>query len=1540
MEKPIVRESKFRNVFSKSWKKELNYTNLKVNLSGGGDDLFKANATFFAVPWMTAGGGVAVIPVASPGKAPDSQPLLSGHTDGITAIDFSPFDDHTLATGSRDNTVKIWKIPEDGLKNHISTPVCSISQPKKVTALQYHPIASNLLFTGGGDFSAKLWDMEKVTDAISLTGHSDIVTSVAWNTHHKAQLMATSCKDKKLRVFDPRANTKPIQECVAHEGVQGFRVVWADNNDFDILLTVGFSKVTERYATLWDPRKLSAPLHSTLISGIPGSSTLIPFYDPATNVVYFTGKGDLITYYELDKYPAALHHLNKAQFSNTHSTVCLFPKRVCDAGMCEIDRFLRLTNNTVETASFIVPRKTQATHFQVDIFPPAPSGEAGLTGARWLSGTSADFPTTSMKPLHLTEDALPISPPSTTSHPPQTSSAGGVPPALLSSPSLASLPVAPGSGGPPVLAGSMLLEVKGWFLTTYEPKYFSISANQVLYCFANKESAAALFSVPLASISEAKTDPNHASRFTIMVPTGWYNLEAYNQTERDKWMRTLTNTKAAPPAAAAQELHSGNLVQHVSGYFWDTNEERRFVVSGGVLNAYKLVGGVPDTSLTVEAIYVDKIIGVHVTEAVFEIAGYSFQVSTATRILHLLAHTADERHKWMKVLGKPSSGSGYVSREGSGFISRTGSSLSLLSSSGRMAGSANNSPVLERQASSLSLSASGEQPESIEEVDDAPPSTQLVLSGWGQRRTAGLIGMLGLWGKCYISLIGEDLFSFKDMRSAVPDLRLQLGNVKAVRALQAPTEFQLELTTGESHYFRAISTEDREAWVEALESSRKRAVTVGKLLKLVSEGDFDEEEAKKNKNLLEPHRLKTGDQKLLMQIKGKRRVRVCTVAVSARSLNTNNAFVLDAGTHLYIWMGARSSRVTRAKALDLANRIKREERSARADIVNVEEGKTDQNEAFWKAIGGKLSTDEAAKLAQNAQSSADQDKDEDQTLVYWIGFDPVTNAAQLQVVDECINRLPKKEIMHTTGVFVVDTGSEVFCWTGKTSGARQRKHGLKVALGLAEGRDHVVVARVLEFGEANIFKEKFGNYPGMLPISTTRQESSRNIAASRIELKVQDLVQRMLKPAPEAALDPIVAKLPEESRMTIWRIEEFEKVPHPRNMYGQFFMGESYIIHYAYTLTPGGKDQHIVFFFIGRDCPTNDKGTAAYLVVELDETLGSMSTQVRVVQDKEPAQFLAIFKGKYIVHAGKSTDYIAEVPKTKTRLYDIRGNDDISIHAVECDLKSTSLHSGHSFVLQTPKDVYAWIGKYAPSNELAAALSTATMLSPGEDEHATIEEGSEPEEFWAALGGKGRYFTPLSRPSALPRLFLCTNASGRMDVEPEAVFAQEDLAADITALLDDAVSSVYIWLGKRSAHAVRKVAMELAIEFSARCKAAGNPRKVYVVQAYHEPLEFKCHFRPWSIAKYPKAKDAKGKPIEYYEIPPQPVEEVLQDYLREVYPYQDLLGDVLPPGIDVKKLESYLSDEDFEKVFHMTRQEFEKIPQWKRENVKREVFLY
>lgn len=70
---------------------------------------------------------------------------------------------------------------------------------------------------------------------------------------------------------------------------------------------------------------------------------------------------------------------------------------------------------------------------------------------------------------------------------------------------------------------------------------------------------------------------------------------------------------------------------------------------------------------------------------------------------------------------------------------------------------------------------------------------------------------------------------------------------------QNPTEFQLELAANVIHYFRAVSIEgyyliyiifygkhsyriiESAEWVAALESSRNRAVTVTKLLKLVAE---------------------------------------------------------------------------------------------------------------------------------------------------------------------------------------------------------------------------------------------------------------------------------------------------------------------------------------------------------------------------------------------------------------------------------------------------------------------------------------------------------------------------------------------------------------------------------------------------------------------------------------------------------------------------------------------------------------------------------
>jgi hypothetical protein len=44
--------------------------------------------------------------------------------------------------------------------------------------------------------------------------------------------------------------------------------------------------------------------------------------------------------------------------------------------------------------------------------------------------------------------------------------------------------------------------------------------------------------------------------------------------------------------------------------------------------------------------------------------------------------------------------------------------------------------------------------------------------------------------------------------------------------------------------------------------------------------------------------------------------------------------------------------------------------------------------------------------------------------------------------------------------------------------------------------------------------------------------------------------------------------------------------------------------------------------------------------VELDDELGGVAVQVRVVQGKEPAHFLSIFSGRMIIlHGGKASSF-------------------------------------------------------------------------------------------------------------------------------------------------------------------------------------------------------------------------------------------------------------------------------------------------------------
>lgn len=88
---------------------------------------------------------------------------------------------------------------------NVSQTTYSLSgHSKRVECLRFHPVAKNVLASGSADKTVKLWDVEAQKEQISLGEHTDSVQCIDFNWN--GSLVVTVSKDKKLRIFDARAN--------------------------------------------------------------------------------------------------------------------------------------------------------------------------------------------------------------------------------------------------------------------------------------------------------------------------------------------------------------------------------------------------------------------------------------------------------------------------------------------------------------------------------------------------------------------------------------------------------------------------------------------------------------------------------------------------------------------------------------------------------------------------------------------------------------------------------------------------------------------------------------------------------------------------------------------------------------------------------------------------------------------------------------------------------------------------------------------------------------------------------------------------------------------------------------------------------------------------------------------------------------------------------------------------------------------------------------------------------------------------------------
>ncbi|GFS66452.1 hypothetical protein TNIN_255841 [Trichonephila inaurata madagascariensis] len=459
----------------------------------------------------------------------------------------------------------------------------------------------------------------------------------------------------------------------------------------------------------------------------------------------------------------------------------------------------------------------------------------------------------------------------------------------------------------------------------------------------------------------------------------------------------------------------------------------------------------------------------------------------------------------------------------------------------------------------------------------------------------------------------------------------------------------------------------------------------------------------------------------------------------------------------------------------------------------------------------------------------------------------------------------------------------------------------------------------------------------------------------------------------------------------MWHISEHGFEVLPEESWGQFHNYDTYVVRWQYMISNTGRTlkgeasrysfvgrkRWVYFFWQGDKSPITEKGASALMTIELNEEKGP---HVRVTCGKEPPCFLNLFRGQMVVYNCRRDEKPSD-DLGPWRLFMLRG--DMKTEAVlqEIKLSKGSLRSRSSFLFvncETGK-LIVWHGCKSAAHTREFLLHSAQLVvdnHPMEmnfDEEAElnlteVEEGSELDDFWIWSNGNDEpYYSLLDSKLSYdftPRLFLIDSMSGSLCAKEIVCpyftkthscpfpLLQSDLknASQPAFFLLDNDHEVFVWQGwlpsddpdsennstgsaKLRWEISRRLVMETTLQYCQGKNSEEIP-KAFSVHAGAEPLYFTNIFPQW------KEWDIKNAGLDEESSKVMFVQEVLSQLSRDRYSLEELQTSPRPPGVDLLRLESYLTDDEFQEALGMKKDEFYNMPSWKQSELKKSNGLF
>ncbi|XP_030065416.1 villin-1 [Microcaecilia unicolor] len=691
----------------------------------------------------------------------------------------------------------------------------------------------------------------------------------------------------------------------------------------------------------------------------------------------------------------------------------------------------------------------------------------------------------------------------------------------------------------------------------------------------------------------------------------------------------------------------------------------------------------------------------------------------------------------------------------------------------------------------------------------------------------------------------------------------------------------------------------------------------------------------------------------LLHVKGKKNVVAGEVEMNWNSFNKGDVFLLDLGKLIVQWNGPEGNHMERIKGMNLAKDIRDRERGGRAQIGVIDGEDEDASPQLMSILTRVLGAKKDIKPSIS-------DDVVDHAVKTGLKLYHVSDANGNLVVQEVAVRPLTQDLLNHEDCYILDQGGQkIYVWKGKNSTKEERQQAMNRALNFIKAKNYsssTYVETENDGAESAVFKQLFQKW--------TVKNQSVGLGKTHSVGKVAKVEQVKFDAATMHAKPEMAAqqKMVDDGsgEVEIWRVENLELVPVDKRWLGHFYGGDCYLILYQYKIN--SKVHYILYIWQGRHASQDEIAASAYHAVAVDQKYGGQPVQVRVSMGKEPAHLMAIFKGKMVVYeGGTSRDTNENSPPPAVRLFQVHGTNEYNTKAFEVPVRASSLNSNDVFILKTTGSTYLWCGKGCSGDEREMAKSVTEFISRGEK--VVIAEGQEPNEFWVALGGKSHYANNkrLQEESqdVTPRLFECSNQTGKFIATEITDFNQDDLEEDDVFLLDT-WDQLFFWIGTNANEKEKKEAAITAQEYLKTHPSGRDPdTPIIVVKQGFEPPTFTGWFLAWDPFKWNETKKS------YDELKAELGDSSVIDQINtelsnvqvemftsktnfissstKIYPAEQLVNkqaEELPKGVDPTRKEDYLSSDDFMAIFGMSHSTFDTLPAWKQQNFKKSKGLF